>query len=177
MNRTLERLFQYLDGLRQRPLLAELTAQVSELDIGCSDVAEAVRFSERHYMRNLLRAGPWYYVLVLCWRNGQRSPIHDHAGSACCVRVLHGILTETVFEFAANGDVKAKGSCDFPPGSVIGSEDHYLHQVSNLQEGNEDLVTLHVYSPPLLRMGTYSLTDRTRGWEPMFIEYAEAAGI
>jgi cysteine dioxygenase len=177
MNRTLPRLFQYLDGLKKRPPLAELTAQVSELDIGCADVAEALRFSEHHYMRNLLRAGAWYYALVLCWRNGQRSPIHDHAGSVCCVCVLRGTLTETVFEFAANGDVKAKGSRDFPPGSVIGSEDDYLHQVSNLQDGTKDLVTLHVYCPPLLRMGTYSLTDRTRGWEPMFIEYAEAAGI
>ena len=28
-----------------------------------------------------------------------------------------------------------------------------------------DLVALHIYSPPLLRMGTYSLTERTRGEE------------
>lgn len=177
MNRTLERLFQYLDGLTQRPPLAELTAEVSRLDIDCADVAEAVRFSEQHYMRNLLRAGTWYYVLVLCWRNGQRSPIHDHAGSACCVRVLRGTLTETVFEFTPNGDVKARYSRDFPPGSVFSSEDYDLHQVSNLQDGTKDLVTLHAYCPPLRQMGTYSLTDRTRGSEPMFIELADAAGI
>jgi DMSO/TMAO reductase YedYZ molybdopterin-dependent catalytic subunit len=48
---------------------------------------------------------------------------------------------------------------------VIGNEDGDLHQVSNLQAGSADLVTLHVYSPPLLRMTTYSLTDRTRGEE------------
>src|SRR5690242_16450662 len=98
MNKTLERLFHYLDGLAERPPLAELTAQVAALDIDCEDVAAALRFSQQHYMRNLLRGGTWYYVLVLCWRNGQRSPIHDHAGSACCVRVLRGTLTETVFE-------------------------------------------------------------------------------
>jgi cysteine dioxygenase len=177
MNRTLERLFQYLDGLTERPPLAELTAQVSRLDIDCADVAQAVRFSGQHYMRNLLRAGDWYYVLVLCWRNGQRSPIHDHAGSACCVRVLRGTLTETVFEFAPSGDVKAAGSHDYPPGRVLASEDDYLHQVSNLQDGARDLVTLHVYCPPLRQMRTYSLTDRTRGWEPMFVEVADAAGI
>jgi cysteine dioxygenase len=177
MNRTLERLFQYLDGLAQRPPLAELTAKVSELDIDYADIAEAVRFSEQHYMRNLLRAGTWYYALVLCWRNGQRSPIHDHAGSACCVRVLRGTLTETLFTFAASGDVKAQGSSDYPPGSVLASEDDYVHQVSNLQDGAKDLVTLHVYCPPLQRMRTYSLTDRTRGWEPMFAECADAAGI
>ena len=58
-----------------------------------------------------------------------------------------------------------------------GSQDSDLHQVSNLQDGDADLVTLHVYSPPLRWMGTYSLTDDTRGQEPMFVEYADAAGI
>ena len=50
-----------------------------------------------------------------------------------------------------------------------------IHRISHA--GTEPAVTLHVYSPPLLRMGTYSLTDDTRGQEPMFIEFAEAAGI
>ena len=63
------------------------------------------------------------------------------------------------------------------PGAVIGSQDSDLHQVSNLQPAGADLVTLHIYSPPLLWMGTYSLTDTTRGQEPMFLEFSEAAGI
>jgi cysteine dioxygenase len=128
-------------------------------------------------MRNLVRAGPWYYALVLCWKNGQRSPIHDHHGSSCAVRVLRGTLTETIFEFAPNGMVKAAFSRDFFPGSVFGSEDTDLHQVSNLQAGSADLVTLHVYSPPLMHMGTYSLVDASRGLEPMLMEFIDAAGI
>jgi hypothetical protein len=93
------------------------------------------------------------------------------------VRVLRGTLTETLFEITPNGHIKAMFSRDLPPGSVIGSEDSDIHQVSNLQSGNADLVTLHVYSPPLLWMGTYSLLDRTRGKEAMFVEFRDAAGI
>jgi DMSO/TMAO reductase YedYZ molybdopterin-dependent catalytic subunit len=85
------------------------------------------------------------------------------------VRVLRGTATITDFAFAPNGHVKALGSRDCPPGTVIGSQDDDLHQVSNLQASSADLVTLHVYTPPLLRMGTYSLTDRTRG-EDVWIE-------
>ena len=66
---------------------------------------------------------------------------------------------------------------DYPVGTVIGSQDSDLHQVSNLQDGNLDLVTLHVYSPPLFRMGTYSITGRERGEELMFVEFCDAAGI
>ena len=174
---TLEPLYRYLDGLHGRAPVAALAAAVRPLAVECADLREFVRFSAQGYTRNLVRAGTWYHVLVLCWRNGQRSPIHDHAGSSCCVRVLRGTLTETRFEFAPNGHVKATGSCDFPPGSVIGSEDFDLHQVSNLQPGGADLVTLHAYSPPLLRMGTYSLTDAGRGQELMLVEFSDAAGI
>ena len=173
----LESLFEYLDGLHDRPPLAELTARVSRLQIRCEDVAEFTRFSEQGYMRNLVRAGPWYNVLVLCWKNGQRSPIHDHAGSVCALRVLRGVLTETLFEFTPNGHVKATLSRDFDAGSVVASQDSDLHQVSNLQAGTADLVTLHVYSPALELMGKYSLTDRTRGVEPMLMEFAAAGGI
>jgi cysteine dioxygenase len=173
----LEPLFEYLNGLQERPPLAELAAQVAALPIHCEDVADYIRFSELRYQRNLIRAGPWYNVLVLCWLNGQRSPIHDHTGSVCALRVLRGTLTETLFEFTPNGHVKAIQSRDLGPGSVVASQDSDLHQISNLQAGAADLVTLHVYSPALELMGTYSLTDRTRGVEPMLMEFAGAGGI
>ena len=95
----------------------------------------------------------------------------------CVVRVLRGTLTETLFELAPNGHVKATFSRDFAEGSLIGSEDTDIHQVSNLQAGDADLVTLHVYSPPLTRMNTYSLYDLSRGYEVWDPEFSDAAGI
>jgi cysteine dioxygenase len=86
-------------------------------------------------------------------------------------------MTETLFEVAANGQIKANFSRDLPPGGVIGSEDADIHQVSNLQGGGARLITLHVYSPPLAVMGTYSLLDDSRGSEPMFLEFYDSAGI
>jgi cysteine dioxygenase len=177
MSRSLDSLFAYLDKLQTRPPLAELSDALRRLDITCDDVADFVRFSEKSYMRNLVRGSDWYHVLVLCWKNGQRSPIHDHAGSSCAVRVLRGTLTETLFEFTPHGHVKATLSRDLSPGSVTATEDDGLHQISNLQAGDADLVTLHVYSPPLWVMGTYSLTDTKRGQELMFMAFSDAAGI
>jgi cysteine dioxygenase len=177
MARTLDELFRYLDRLQGRAALDELKAQLADLEVGVEALAEHVRYAERTYRRNLVRASDWYNLWVLCWRNGQRSPIHDHRGSSCGVRVLEGTMTETLFEFAPNGHVKPLFSRDLTPGSVVGGEDSDLHQVSNLQAEDADLVTLHIYSPPLIRMGTYSLTERGRGEEPMLIEFYDAAGI
>src|SRR5947199_1205933 len=140
MAQTLTALFAYLDRLNGRARLKELTAEMAELEVDCDEIAEFIRFSDRGYARNLIRAGPWYNALVLCWKNGQRSPIHDHKGSSCGVRVLRGTLTETLFELTPNGHVKATFSRDLLPGSVIGSEDTDIHQVSNLQQGAADLV-------------------------------------
>jgi cysteine dioxygenase len=177
MAKTLDHLFDYLDGLQERAALADLVHELSELAIDIHELRPYLLFSESAYARNLVRKGPWYHLLVLCWKNGQRSPIHDHAGSSCGVRVLRGVMTETRFAFAPNGHVKAIASHDLAAGGVCGSQDADMHQVSNLQAGNADLVTLHVYSPPLLWMGTYSLYDTSRGQEPMLLEFSDAAGI
>jgi cysteine dioxygenase len=177
MAKTLRDLCDFLDGLQDRAALPELVANLADLDVESDDFQEHIHFSDRQYARNLVRKGQWYHLLVLCWKNGQRSPIHDHTGSSCGVRVLRGVMTETTFTFAPNGHVKAVGSRDLPAGRVCASQDSDIHQVSNLQGGDADLVTLHVYSPPLLWMGTYSLYDTSRGQEPMLLEFSDAAGI
>jgi DMSO/TMAO reductase YedYZ molybdopterin-dependent catalytic subunit len=158
-----------LDHLEKQASLTELTSLLEQLELEARDLASFLRFGEPSYQRILVRAGRWYHLWVMCWKNGQRSPIHDHVGSNCAVRVVRGTATVTDFAFAPNGHVKAVGSLDLPPGSIIANHDDDLHQVSNLQAGSAELVTLHVYSPPLLRMGTYSLTERKRG-EDVWVE-------
>jgi cysteine dioxygenase len=177
MAKSLNDLIAFLDSLQRRAPLPQLVAELSELRVDCDELGEHVRFSDQQYARNLVREGPWYQLLVLCWKNGQRSPIHDHAGSTCGVRVLRGVLTETAFAFAPNGHVKAVGSRDLAEGQVCGTQDDDLHQISNLQAGEADLVTLHVYTPPLVWMGTYSMYDTSRGQERMLLEFSDAAGI
>lgn len=177
MATTLNELIDHLDHLEGAPPLHSLTAQLAKLDVDWQTLMPFVNYSARTYCRNLIKAGPHYNLLVLCWKNGQRSPIHNHAGSSCAVRVLKGVMTETIFEFAPNGHVKATVSHDMPAGAIVGSVDRDMHQISNLQAGDEVLITLHLYSPPLLVMGTYSLYDLERGEEPMYLAFTDAAGI
>ncbi len=177
MSESLQRLIAYLDSLQGRASVEDLAEQLTRSNVTCEEFDRFICFSQRTYTRKLVHNGEWYNLLVLCWGNGQRSPIHDHQGSSCAVRVLRGTLTESLFEFSPNGYIKPVLSRDFEPGQVLASEDTDLHQVSNLQSGDADLVTMHVYSPPLHVMGTYTLLDDKRGFEPMFIEFSDAAGI
>lgn len=166
-----------LDAMSAPAKLDWAMAQLEAITIEPHELAPHVVFSAHGYARNLVHGGAHYHLLVLCWKNGQRSPIHDHSGSACAVRVLRGTMTETFFERAPNGHVKATLSRDIGAGGVVGGYDGDIHQISNLQADDADLVTLHLYSPPLYVMGTYSLFARGRGEERMFPEFSDAAGI
>ena len=159
MTSPLGRVLEELDAWRERIPLSELKRALAELRVTLDDVRPLVKFDRDGYRRNLLHTGPAYQALVLCWRNGQRSPIHDHRGSSCGVRVLHGTALETVFERARNRMIYAVRSRQMKPGTICATEDEDIHQVSNLADDGDDLVTLHVYSPALLQMGTYSLFD------------------
>lgn len=161
MSQSLSAFLAALDRYNERVPLNELCVRLRELTISLDDVREHMRFGKQTYQRNLMHAGPGYQALILCWRSGQRSPIHDHRGSSCGVRVLAGVATETFFDRTESGYVYATGSRRLETGNVCGSQDDDLHQVSNLQPEGQDLVTLHVYSPALMTMGVYSLTDRT----------------
>ena len=173
----LDALFAYLDDLDGRVPLAELTSRLADLEIDCDDVAEFVRFSNKGYARNSLRKGLWYHAWIMCWKNGQRSPIHDHAGSSCGVRVLRGGSDRNGLRAHAERPHQGRLLSRLGRRRRLHSEDTDMHQVSNLQAGAANLVTLHIYSPPLVRMGTYSLTDATRGEELMAMEFIDSAGI
>ncbi len=178
MASTLGELFVWLDQFSERAPLDDLTAALADLDVAAGDLADFVRFGRTAYQRNLVRSGPAYHALVLCWRSGRRSPIHDHPGSSCAVRVIDGVATETIFARAAAGLIYPTRTRELPTRAVLGSQDDDIHQMSNLQPAGRDLITLHVYSPPLVVMRKYSLTDPgvTEFVDPVW-EYAHGAGI
>jgi cysteine dioxygenase len=97
--------------------------------------------------------------MIMCWNAGQRSSIHDHAGSLGGLKILAGELTESLFERAANGMIKSLMSVDYAIDETRVEETSLIHQISNLQAGNGTAVSIHIYIPPLIRMNIYSLED------------------
>lgn len=176
MQITLPQLFDELDRYDHRIPLNVLEEQMNRLQIDWPEIQPFVRFAADTYRRNLMRAGPSYHALILCWRPGQRSPIHDHRESSCGVRVLRGVCTETIFQRTPTGHIYPTRTHQHSAGHCCASQDADIHQISNL-ESAQDLITLHIYSPPLLVMGQYSLTapGRTEFAEPSY--FLEGAGI
>jgi cysteine dioxygenase len=127
--------------------------------VTATEIQQHARFSDLRYARNLVHKTDRFEVMVMCWHSGQRSSIHDHAGSLGGLKVLQGELTESLFDKAPNGMIKSLTSADFGAGAIRVEETALIHQISNLQGDNGKSISLHVYVPPLTRMNVYSLED------------------
>jgi cysteine dioxygenase len=148
-------LIDYLDGLTGRADLQVLSRLLEQAPITRPDIESACIFGTRGYRRNTLSEGKWYELLALCWRSGHVTPIHDHRGVSCAFKVIEGSGTEIRFQVTASGLVCPCGTVAMGAGYICAAEDEAIHQVANMQAPGHDLVTLHIYSPPIVKMHTY----------------------
>lgn len=102
---------------------------------------------ERHYFS--LYRDAHVDVWVLCWTPENDTGWHDHDISSGAVAVVQGHLVEQVLAVGSPSiatQIAAGQRFSFGP-------DH-IHRLSGLDEGS---VSIHAYSPPLWRMGQYSV--------------------
>ncbi len=169
----LNSLANFLYSLKRRATIKELQQHLENLEVCQEDLVQYANFGDACYRRNIICENEWFELLCICWRSGQRSPIHNHAGSTCGLRIIEGTATETVFEPTPSGHIKPIRSVDFEPGIVCSTQDEEIHQVSNLQDAAQNLMTLHIYSPPLKTMDTFSLLNDEVGTYQVKDEYIE----
>lgn len=157
----LEPLVEYLDSLTARADLQVLEGLLERIDVSRDDLAPVCKFKNECYQRNRIKKTQWYELVALCWKAGQKSQIHDHASSSCAFRVVQGTVTERRFERNPDGTVREVQVTTLEPGTICAAEDDAIHEVCNRAE-TDDLVTLHIYSPPL-NMRVYDEGEDTGG--------------
>ena len=87
---------------------------------------------------------------LICWSEDQDTGFHDHDESAAAITVLHGAVREDRLRLAGepvSRTIGAGATFTLPPTAI--------HRVLHAGEGQA--VSIHAYSPPLTRMGAYSL--------------------
>ena len=163
-------------GLTEVPALDQIKEWFSSLILRQRDYERYRLFTDRKYARNLIARSSFAEMLMLCWRSGQRTPIHDHGGSVGVVMVCEGLLTETMFEHVPESRVRPYNTNRWGPGSITGADVPDVHQLLNLQPAGRDLVTLHCYAPPLSVLNTYSpRSSRVGRWREGY--FTGGAGI
>jgi predicted metal-dependent enzyme (double-stranded beta helix superfamily) len=92
-------------------------------------------------------------VWLLCWSRDHDTGFHDHDLSAGAVAVAQGSVREDRLALGRPIDEPISRIARAGSSFSFGASD--IHRV--LHAGDGPAVTIHAYSPPLIRMGSYSV--------------------
>jgi hypothetical protein len=112
---------------------------------------DRVQFAADRYMRHPIALWDDWEVMLIAWRSGQVTPIHDHRGVMGGMAILTGALREERF---STPDLRPS-LCDSrtrPEGDLSDIGPTVLHRLAP-ETGRA--VSLHVYRPPLRTMGVW----------------------
>jgi hypothetical protein len=125
---------------------------------------EHVAFSAgaRHYVS--LHRDDHVDVWLLCWTRGNDTGWHDHDLSSGAVRVVVGAIDE--HNPRIGGDHL---TTTVPAGQSFHFGPEHIHRLTG---ATDHTVTIHAYSPPLWRLGQYSI-DGTGVMRRVSVSYAE----
>lgn len=89
---------------------------------------------------------------LICWMENHETGFHDHDGSAVAVKVVSGFVVEERLRLVSQGCIKPHAT-PYGPGDIIRLGPNDIHNVKHT--GTLPTVSIHAYSPPLVRMGSY----------------------
>ena len=154
---TFAELVERLSSQTNGPNLEDLNSWVSNVEISEPDLKPFLGFKEGNYWRHRVCRNEAVEMLVICWRPGQKTPIHDHNGSHGVVRVHKGLMWETIFKYDEEQGLCYDTGRECPEGTITGAEVPDIHQLGNPEVSGQDLITVHVYAPPLGVLKTYKV--------------------
>jgi predicted metal-dependent enzyme (double-stranded beta helix superfamily) len=129
---------------------SELRAVVASLARRPELWRDRVRLDPRQRTYERLLGDPHLTVWLNCWMDDHDTGFHDHDTSAGAVAVLEGTVLEERLRLGG-----APRRLTFGPGGVFDFGPSTIHRVSH--GGGGPAITLHAYSPPLLRTGSYAV--------------------
>ena len=142
-----------LDTLPGRELdHAELRALAARLAGRAELLAPHIAFDDDHRHYVSLHRDPYVDVWLICWTPENDTGWHDHDTSSGAVAVVSGELTE--HNLAVGADADNGVATSVPGGRVFSFGPDHIHRLTGKAAGS---VSVHAYSPPLWRMGQYTL--------------------
>lgn len=148
-------LIEILQSQSTPPSLEQLYKWLERARISDTELNPYLGFKDRTYSRHLVCRNEAVEMLVLCWKPGQRTVIHDHSGSHGAVLVQQGFVWESNFTFDENDGLRYESGREYITGQVTGADVPDIHQLGNPDISGQNLITIHIYAPPLGVLHTY----------------------
>ena len=143
----------------------ELQAYARALADDPSRWSPLVRHDPDQRVYELLHHDSEVMAWLICWSDDHDTGFHDHDVSSGAVAVLSGAVCEERLRLGSEPSSRVVRA-----GDVFDFSADDIHRVRHV--GDEPAVTLHVYSPPLWRMGAYEI-DPDGSMRRHSLSYAE----
>ncbi|MEO8358710.1 MAG: cysteine dioxygenase family protein [Vicinamibacteria bacterium] len=168
--RSVEDFVSVLKGFTAETMTSETVLDFCrDTDIQDSSLVPYVHFQDAMYTRNLIYRDDLFEVMAICWKKGQKTPLHSHNGQLGWMIVSRGIAEVSNFKWqgcnASEGQHASEGlDCIAGATELSLSREHVetctrgghvnsinrektIHQVAVV--GDEPVVSVHVYSRPI----------------------------
>ncbi len=130
------------------------TEELSELVGGLAAFPELwrdeVRFDADERQCSLIARTDSVEIWAVAWMPGQDTGFHDHDASAAAIAVAEGAIVDERMALA-DATIRARHEA----GAVFTVDAGEIHRARHT--GSAPAISIHAYSPPLDRMGTYAV--------------------
>jgi cysteine dioxygenase len=117
-------------------------------------------WSKDCYTRNCIVNNEKFELILICWCKGHRTPIHDHGGEECWVKVIDGEFKETIYKENEEGKLNLVKSTISKSNEVTYMKDFMgFHRLENLS--NKRSMSLHLYAKPIRKCKIFDENSKT----------------
>jgi len=142
------------------------------LGIPSQAFAKYAHFSDQHYTRNCIERTDHYELILLCWEEGQGTPVHCHGGEECWVYILEGQLEEQHYQLN-NQNLELQSTERLATGQKsFMCDDLGFHLLQNRASGRS--MSLHLYMDPIDQCSCFK--KETNSFEKVDLSYYSFKG-
>lgn len=133
---------------------------VQSIKFSSEDFETISSWSSECYTRNCIVENEKFELILLCWEKGQMTPIHDHGGEECWVRIIQGEFRETIYQLDKAGELNAVKSSISKTGDITYMIDFMgCHRLEN--RSNQRSMSLHLYAKPIRNCQLFDENSKT----------------
>ena len=127
---------------------------IRTINIDPKELSKYTSWSEDYYTRNCIVNTEKFELILICWCKGHKTPIHDHGGEECWVKVISGQLEEVIYKKNENDELSVLKTLVSKTNQVTFMKDFLgFHSLENVSK--ERSMTLHLYAKPIRKCNIF----------------------
>lgn len=112
------------------------------------------------YTRNCIVDNEKFELILICWGAGHQTPIHDHGGEECWVKIIEGEFKETIYKQDESGELNIAKFAISKSNDITYMVDFMgFHSLENLSKKRS--MTLHLYAKPIRKCNMFDEKSKT----------------